>query len=210
MSATIPDLNRPCPNCDHQLKFHDPEDGSCDVFSGDYKIGVCPCGRPSKSSARRLPDDQVAWYAGTSRTAKWSPHMSVHENIVTLAREVQERRAADTRTPSFTDDEKRALGLNIHARLARAGLHPNQLQPYWVPDTDSMCYPKDDPETITAAFTFVREMFEMATGWRVLGDPSPAPPALRWVLCGDHRQIMYDTGEYLVGSVPCPSCGGEK
>ena len=40
----------------------------------------------------RLPDDQVAWYAGTSRTAKWTADMSLQENIVTLAREVQDSR----------------------------------------------------------------------------------------------------------------------
>lgn len=43
--------------------------------------------------SERLTDDQVAWYAGTSRTAKWTADMAVHENIVTLAREVQEYRA---------------------------------------------------------------------------------------------------------------------
>ncbi len=43
--------------------------------------------------SERLTDDQVAWYAGTSRTAKWTADMAVHENIVTLAREVQAHRA---------------------------------------------------------------------------------------------------------------------
>jgi hypothetical protein len=42
----------------------------------------------------RLTDDQVAWYAGTSRTAKWTADMAVHENIVTLAREVQAHRSS--------------------------------------------------------------------------------------------------------------------
>ena len=43
---------------------------------------------------KRLTDDQVAWYAGTSRTAKWTADMAVHENIVTLAREVQAHRSS--------------------------------------------------------------------------------------------------------------------
>lgn len=42
--------------------------------------------------SERLADEQVAWYAGTSRTAKWTADMAVHENIITLAREVQEGR----------------------------------------------------------------------------------------------------------------------
>lgn len=42
----------------------------------------------------RLTDEQVAWYAGTSRSAKWTADMAVHENIVTLAREVQAHRSA--------------------------------------------------------------------------------------------------------------------
>ncbi len=49
------------------------------------------------SADQRLTDEQVAWYAGTSRTAKWTADMAVHENIVTLAREVQERRAAEVK-----------------------------------------------------------------------------------------------------------------
>ena len=44
--------------------------------------------------SERLTDDQVAWYAGTSRTAKWTADMAVHENIVTLAREVQAHRSS--------------------------------------------------------------------------------------------------------------------
>ena len=94
-----------------------------------------------------------------------------------------ERRAADTRTPSFTDDEMEAIRRILYC------VHNHS-------------------EACTCGYEVL--MGELAvTAW-VLGDPSPAPPALRWVLCGDHRQIMYDTGEYLVGSVPCPSCGGEK
>jgi hypothetical protein len=42
------------------MAYHDPEDGSCDVFSGDYKIGVCQCGRtpptPSPPVRKLLPD----------------------------------------------------------------------------------------------------------------------------------------------------------
>ena len=48
----------------------------------------------------RLTDEQVAWYAGTSRTAKWTADMAVHENIVTLAREVQEYRALRPTCPT--------------------------------------------------------------------------------------------------------------
>ena len=44
--------------------------------------------------SERLTDEQVAWYAGTSRTAKWTADMAVHENIVTLAREVQAHRSS--------------------------------------------------------------------------------------------------------------------
>lgn len=44
-------------------------------------------------TTNRLTDEQVAWYAGTSRTARWTAEMSVHENIVTLAREAQTSRA---------------------------------------------------------------------------------------------------------------------
>lgn len=47
--------------------------------------------------SERLTDDQVAWYAGTSRTAKWTADMAVHENIVTLAREVQAHRSRAVR-----------------------------------------------------------------------------------------------------------------
>jgi len=50
--------------------------------------------------SERLTDDQVAWYAGTSRTAKWTADMAVHENIVTLAREVQEYRALRPTCPT--------------------------------------------------------------------------------------------------------------
>lgn len=34
-----------CPNCRHPVNHHDPENGSCDVFSGDLDVGVCRCGR---------------------------------------------------------------------------------------------------------------------------------------------------------------------
>ena len=44
--------------------------------------------------SERLTDEQVAWYAGTSRTAKWTADMAVHENIITLAREVQAHRSS--------------------------------------------------------------------------------------------------------------------
>lgn len=50
--------------------------------------------------SERLTDEQVAWYAGTSRTAKWTADMAVHENIVTLAREVQEYRALRPTCPT--------------------------------------------------------------------------------------------------------------
>ena len=50
--------------------------------------------------SEQLTDEQVAWYAGTSRTAKWTADMAVHENIVTLAREVQEHRALRPTCPT--------------------------------------------------------------------------------------------------------------
>ena len=187
MSPTIPDLNQPCPNCDHPLKFHDPEDGSCDVFSGNYKIGACPCGRRSQPVARHIPDDQVAWYAGTSRTAKWTAEMSTSEDIVALAREVQERRqegaefmekwrlirAEQARTPSFTDDEMETI--------RRA------LECWWEHCTcDDYHDVKNDP---------VDKMTTRLLAW-VLGDPSPAP-------CACEPNALPAFGR-------CPSCGGEK
>ena len=50
--------------------------------------------------SEQLTDEQVAWYAGTSRTAKWTADMAVHENIITLAREVQEHRALRPTCPT--------------------------------------------------------------------------------------------------------------
>jgi len=60
--------------------------------------------------ADRLTDEQVAWYAGTSRTAKWTADMAVHENIVTLAREVQAHRSACECAPvaEYVSDELHA------------------------------------------------------------------------------------------------------
>lgn len=37
---------RVCRACGHDLLTqHDPEDETCDAFSGDIAVGVCPCGR---------------------------------------------------------------------------------------------------------------------------------------------------------------------
>lgn len=37
---------RVCRACGHDLiTQHDPEDETCDAFSGDLDVGVCPCGR---------------------------------------------------------------------------------------------------------------------------------------------------------------------
>lgn len=39
---------RTCRACGHDLLTqHDPEDETCDAFSGDLEVGVCPCGRES-------------------------------------------------------------------------------------------------------------------------------------------------------------------
>jgi hypothetical protein len=43
-------LTQLCANCQHPVNHHDPEDGTCDVFSGDYTIGVCQCGRAAPST----------------------------------------------------------------------------------------------------------------------------------------------------------------
>lgn len=82
----------------------------------------------------RLTDEQVAWYAGTSRSAKWTADMAVHENIVTLAREVQAHRGAKSweakpwwraTTPSAAGSvSAAALGCRCDRPVLLAGVEP--------------------------------------------------------------------------------------
>ncbi|HUR18866.1 MAG TPA: hypothetical protein VMZ51_08035 [Acidimicrobiales bacterium] len=49
------DRIRTCRACGHDLLAqHDPEDGTCDAFSGDIEVGVCPCGRTRVSHGDRV------------------------------------------------------------------------------------------------------------------------------------------------------------
>lgn len=53
--------------------------------------------------------------------------------------------------------------LTVRAELARRGLLSNQLHPYENPDTERMVYPVKEPETIEAAFDFIRWIERAAT-----------------------------------------------
>ena len=100
----------------------------------------------------RLSDEQVATIASGANSHAFGP------GTITLAREVQERRAADTHTPSFTDDEMTAI-----FRLLR-GVHctlPSIAVDYCCDECLRGTFHKyNAPQSVIA--------------W-VLGDPSPCP-----------------------------------
>ena len=137
----------------------------------------------------RLTDEDVSWYAGESRTY-YSTTPNTFAAARMLAREVQERRAADTRT-TFTDDEMEAMraamkGMSFHMGLS---VHNQRswLKAYGLPDN--------------------------LIAW-VLGDPSPAPCETCGTTGGGGTIEDYnadpDAHAIWPPDVPCPSCGGEK
>lgn len=73
---------RICRKCGHDLiRQHDPEDGTCDAFSGDLLVGVCPCGRDVerlRAALRRVMDvgDRAAVrvaHEALGDEAEWKP-----------------------------------------------------------------------------------------------------------------------------------------
>lgn len=55
-----------------------------------------------------------------------------------------------------------AKPVNLRAEMARRGLAPNQLTPWWSPDTDSMVAPLGDSETQTVVTRFLFDLWSAA------------------------------------------------
>lgn len=72
---------------------------------------------------------------------------------------------SDNTTDRVAEDY-RALKQKIYAELARRGLLSIQLGAWWSPDTESVIYPKDDPEMIASAFDFCSWVERLTADWR--------------------------------------------
>jgi len=79
----------------HLCAYHDGYDDGLNRAEAALarSLGGTMEDNPVSTLQERLTDEQVAWYAGTSRTATWTADMSPRRDSVTLAREVQELRA---------------------------------------------------------------------------------------------------------------------
>ena len=104
-----------------------------------------------------------------------------------------ERRAADTRTPSFTDDEMETIRKALLHSASNAARH---------------AYPQGNPNLRVEGYLVRKALLPQHLVPWVLGDPPPAPCAV----CGGSGKIEvnFPTAPPTWGMSPCPSCGVEK